>query len=78
MIQEIAININEKNSFSCSKVKYEIGQIFEKKFPMSLAVCNTTKPNLKPTPVNVTTPTIIPTQVAAAVSYTHLTLPTKA
>ena len=26
----------------------------------------TTNPNLKPTPVNVTTPTIIPTQIAAA------------
>ena len=65
-MQEIAIKTKEKNNFKSSKEKYDIGQIFEKKFPMSPAVWRTTKPNLKPTPVKVTTPTIIPTQTAAA------------
>ena len=39
---------------------------FRKKPPISPAVWITTYPNLKPTPVNVTTPTIIPIEAAAA------------
>ena len=66
MMQEIAIKTREKNSLKSSNEKNEIGQILEKKLLISPAVWITTKPNLKPTPVKVTTPTIIPTPIAAA------------
>ena len=66
MIQEIAIKTKEKNNLKSSNEKKEIGQIFEKKLPISPAVRITTNPSLNPTPVRVTTPTIIPTQTAAA------------
>ena len=66
MIQEIAIKTKEKNNLKSSNEKKDIGQMFEKKLLISPAVWITTKPNLKPTPVKVTTPTMIPTQIAAA------------
>ena len=65
-IQEKAINNNEKKSVKSSIVSKLNGIKFRKKLPMSPAVWITTYPNLNPTPVNVTTPTIIPIEVAAA------------
>ena len=65
-MHDIAINIREKNNVRSWRVKKLNGKKFKKKPPISPAVWITTYPNLKPTPVNVTTPTIIPIEVAAA------------